>query len=729
MFLSCTREQVYRADGDTIDAYSLEDLRILGRHKSDSSISSLCCDSVALFGTQGGGLYLLVTPSEKPHLLKSFGSPVTALFLKDSVLGVGTDSGRVCVMLLKNRDLVAIDERKHSAPILGIATNGVDIYVSDMLNRICVFPEHKIYDNFHTHIYYCRYLFSSESTLLYCKTKDAFAVCLEHVSSEPISRFFFNHTGSVLFIKESSRVAVYDFNSRAVVNEVFFVGDCVYDDGRNRLIVYENGEFRVFDGVVSADLLQRSMDEVFFKQNKIEERIVWSEGEHSDEEVVRTRRRPEKRAPKYEFVTGDSQNTTKESAGGKSGKRSKASHVSTDTHAYKQWKSKESSLQELFEQGSEHNASDAENTEPCPVRTVQAANSEVPAAEDVHKIFMPSAIRSGEGHLMRYSNTGYLISTSGEFFNTVELIYHDKSMKSVRIKDTSFCSLGTFSGDSVLLGSATSLHFYSKLFEWCYKSAEDVSLVGASSMFLCVVYEKRTLRIYRHSGLEVFNSDFDQVQSIFCSEESVLVLCGAKTLWEIQLHNFGCRKFDTLGKVDWIFASGGEIYYRSCGRRVYQLRGQLSLQVVETDSPPLCVSGDHLVVLSSTMRLYPEPVIEYFKIKMECRSNGPNVLNFCVLKRDEEQLRRVEGELADAGKAQMARDIRLVVEDAGAPAEAPQMHTQDMGGTDSSEEQPHYRETENIHWDGSGTANSSSTAKDAGCSFQVKTKRYNPFKK
>lgn len=721
MLIACSQKHIHTAEGSVLKTYNADDLTQAHQVSLDSAILSLCCDAAVVIGTDSGSLYTIA--AERPRMLRQFKSPVSALFLKGTILGAGTECGTVCVALLRDAELVVLEEREHAAPVLGIATDGVTTYISDMQNRICTFPDRKTYDNFSTHICYCKYLFASESFFLYCKTKEAFAVCLEHTTGAEIKKFVFSRTGSVLLVVEESKVFVYDFNKRAVINEVEVGGDFVYDEDRNRLVFLRGRELATIENIADRDLLRQPMDDVFFRESKIEERIVWSEGECSDEAVQITRKKKTK-SVSYEFVAKDTNTPSSNApAAHRHGdKKDKNTHLSRVFQPEAQ-PARKTGLGVLFDDASSSEQQrHADSTQTTERDEHREGVCEAPSKREP---FMPSSVRCGGSILMCYSTLGYLISTKDEFFSLVELRYHDNSRSSMKIKDTNFCTMGVFADGAVLLATAASLHFYSESIEWTHKSAEEVALVGISEDILGVVYGQGVLRIYKHSGLELFNCEFEAVDSICCHKQAAVVLCG-NMLLRVDSATFTCERFNVIGGANWMHV-GDHIYYRVASR-VYVLRNGLSLRVAELENIPLCVSGGYLLALSGSARLHPEPAVEYLKMRLEHNSSCPNTLNFAVLERNDDQLAKIAEEAEEQGRHRIADDVRALM---GGGRRAEQREGTGPRTAHAEEDVPvHYREKENEKWEHLEVASGAMHAETKAASFgDIKTKRYSPFKK
>lgn len=726
MLIACSQTHIHTAESKVLNTYNAEDLTQTHQMLLDSAILSLCCDAALIAGAENGALYTIA--AEKPRILRQFKSPVSALFLKGTILGAGTECGTVCVALLRDTELVVLEEREHAAPVLGIVTDGVTTYITDMRNRICMFPDRKTYDNFNTYICYSKYLFASESFFLYCKTKEAFAVCLEHSTGAEIKKFMFSSTGSVLFVVEESKVFVYDFNKRVVINEVEMERDFIYDEDRNRLVFLKGGELVTVENIADRDLLRQPMDDVFFKESKIAEKVVWSESECSDETLQITRKKKKKNVS-YEFVakgpniTSSNAPAVLQHGNERKGRNSRLLQVLQEETQPVQ----KTGLSVLFEDAS----SNEQQRHTDEMHAMQTKNHfvglgdkcEVPRKREP---FMPSSVLCDRSSLMCYNTLGYLISTKDEFFSLVELRYHVKSRNSMKIRDTNFCTMGVFVEGSVLLATAESLHFYSKDIEWMHKSAEKVTLVGISEDILGVVYCQSVLRIYKHSGLEIFNCEFEAVDSICCYKKTAVVLCG-NLIHCVDSATFTCVKFDVICGANWMYVDD-HVYYR-VENRVYILRNGLSLRIAELDNIPLCISGKYLLALSKNFRLHPEPAVEYFKMRLEHNSSCPNTLNFVVLERDDDQLAKIAEEVEEQGKHRIADDVRALMAIRGQ-----KVRMEESAGpraTDAEEDMPaHYREKENETWMHFGGNDDIARAEKRSLSFgDVKTKRYSPFKK
>lgn len=725
MLIAHSQKHIYTAEGNVLKTYSAEDLTQIHLLSLDSVVLSLCCDEAVVIGTTNGSLYTVA--AGKPRILRQFKSPISALFLKGTILGAGTECGTVCVALLRDTELVVLEEREHAAPVLGIVTDGVTTYISDMRNRICTFPDRKTYDNFNTHICYSKYFFASESFFLYCKTKEAFAVCLEHSIGVEIEKFMFSSTGSVLFVVEKNKAFVYDFNKREVINEVEVEKDFVYDEDRNRIVFLKGRELATIENIADRDLLRQPMDDVFFKESKIEERIVWSDSECSDEALQITRKKKKKNVC-YEFVAED-QNTTSSNASAVSrrekDKKDKNSHLSRVFQAETQ-PVQRVGLGILFEDASSYEQKiHTDNIPP-----VQNKGHHVCLGDECESLrkrgpFMPSSVTCNGSSLMCYSTLGYLISMKDEFFSLVELRYHDNSRSSMKIKDTNFCTMGVFVEEVVLLATTKSLHFYSENIEWIHKSVEEVTLLGMSEDILGVVYALNILRIYKHSGLELFNCEFEAVDSICCHKQTAVVLCG-RLLYRVDSAAFTCEKFDVIGGANWMYVDD-YVYYR-VKNRVYVLRNGLSLRIAEIENIPLCVSGGYLLALSGSVRLHPEPVVEYFKMRLEHNSSCPNTLNFVVLERDDGQLAKIAKEAEVHGRHRIAEDVRTLIMDSCQIDPNESLSPKDAH---TEEDMPaHYREKENDRWvHVEGLGDTGHTEKKSTSFGDIKTKRYSPFRK
>lgn len=720
MLIAKTENLLWTAENAVLRAYALDTLSFLYQIEADSLISSLCCESMVLVGTQKGSLCTVNLEKKCTEVLKKMESSVTALFLRGSVLGVGTECGSVCILLVKGTDLEILEERCHTAPVLGIATDGVETCISDMRGRICTFPDQKVYDNFNAYICYTRYLFASESHFLYCKTKEAFAVYLEHTTGNPIQSFFFSRTGSVVFLKEKGKVFVYDFNKKSMINEICISGECVYDEDRNRIIFESRGSLKFVENAADRNLLKSSMNSVFFKELKIEERIVWSESECSDE-VVRIRRKKSKKPVSYEFV----QDPVEKKVSGEHGKEGREPNKEAPSPRRGRY-GKGGDLKDLFKEesvSSEHNST----FYPQDVPKGDTAPSETGNIRYGPQHFMPTLIEGHNGALMCYNTTGYLTSTKDEFFNVVELSYHNTLKKGMQIKDTNFSKFGVFSEEAVLLGTASSLHFYSGDVQWTHKSSEEVNLIGMSNQLIAVVYDHGVLRVYKHSGLEVFNCDLGMVNAVFCHGNLVFAL-KKESLYKIDAESFSFERFEVLSGVDWVFVDQ-YVYYRACGK-VYVLRKGLSLRVCEPEGHPLCVSDGYLVVLSKNKQFYPEPAVEYCKLKLSHNSSGPNILNCTVFGRDDAQLSRIIKDAESSGRNRLAEDLKMLVygEDKSlCPApdkKQPSGHLDIFDGDLPN----HYRERENEFWNNKDIAKEKFSGKKED-TMQIRTKKYSPFKK
>ncbi|KAG5859529.1 hypothetical protein KMI_06g10530 [Encephalitozoon hellem] len=555
-------------------------------HRRECGAGSVveCCNEY-VFVSDGCMVVALCLLSLKERVVCEMKTPVTAIFHLDGFVYCGSEEGTIHVYgiavtsdvgevkgvecslgsELSNEMFASEDTQcgfrfvksmKHPGPVTQICSDGTEVFVADIRNKITVYPSRRTYDIRSPKLRYKNYIFASERNMLYCRTRNAFATYM--TTEKPISDYAFSMKGGILFAQCRDGVHVIDFNSRKTIKKIDVPGRFVYDDDRNRVVWFDGKKFASIENILEG--LDGGMEDVVFrgdglveKKVRIEEEDEWPAERHRGDEE---RRRTPKR--KYFRVCGESGYESSE------------------------WRSNEERKKMV---DSDEYSEELEH-ESKAVASIPTQKAEM------------------EG-LLCYNSEGYMVCIRGESSDRVEVIYHDVSRRKIEVSGVCGYVLGSFCKDNIVVGNGKKIFFYTGKSPMWEKEVE-AKMVSISERI--VVIFSSVLQVFRHDGAEIFNCLIPDVHAMCCHLEVIAVFC--RELILIDLFK-STERFFLPSPVDFAcFDEIGRIFYRIDGR-IYQVYKGLPVRVCEVLTQPLAVVRGNVISLGSSRRLFPSPYVEY----------------------------------------------------------------------------------------------------------------------
>ncbi|AFN82553.1 hypothetical protein EROM_020780 [Encephalitozoon romaleae SJ-2008] len=543
-----------------------------------------CCSEYAFVGN-GCAVVALCLLDLKEKVVCEMKAPVTAIFHLDGFVYCGSEDGTIHVygMAEENdkREAKSVGESlwseisnemfpeedfqcrfgfiksmKHPGPVTQICSDGTEVFVADLRNKITVYPSKRTYDIRSPKLRYKNYIFASERNMLYCRTRNAFATYL--TVEKPINSYTFSMNGGILFAQCRNDVYVIEFNTRKIIKKIHVPGRFVYDDDRNRLVWFDGKKFSSIENVLENGY--GGMEDVVFREDELAEKKIRVE-EVVDEGFLERHKGDEerKRAQKRRYFKV------------------------SESYGPSEWSNNEERKRMIdSDEYSEEVGDKSKIKESSPMPKEEAEN------------------------LLYYNSEGYMICIRGESFDRVEVIYHDISRRKIEVPRICGCVLGSFCKDNVVVGDGKKIYYTGKFSRW--EKEIEAKMVSVSEKM--VVVFSGILQVFGLDGTEVFNCLVPDVHAMCCHLGIIAVFC--RELILIDLFKSTERLF-LPSPVDFAcFDETGRIFYR-VGGRMYQVYNGLPVRVCEVQTRPLAVVRGSVISLGASRKLFPSPHVEYTK--------------------------------------------------------------------------------------------------------------------
>ncbi|ADM11080.1 uncharacterized protein Eint_020810 [Encephalitozoon intestinalis ATCC 50506] len=567
-------------------------------HRRECGVNSpVACSNEYVFIGDGCGVMALGLLDLKEREVCRMKTPVTAIFHLDGFIYCGSEEGTIYVYgggrkedgdvgegkdsmdflgsELSN-EMFSMDDggfklvktMKHPGPVTQICSDGTEVFVADMRNKVTVYPSKKTYDIKNPKLAYKNYIFASERNMLYCKTRNAFATYL--TTEKPISGYTFSMNGGVLFAQCRDTVDVVDFNTKKVVKKVEVAGKFVYDDVRDRLVWFDGKRLVAVENVLEREY--KGMDGIMFREDGLVEKKIKID-EEMDENIVEKYREDGlwKKPPKRKYFRASSEGENGLGEGGEE----KKEVVDPD-----EW------VEEAKTKGKDSLGRSKLEAEP--------------------------------GSLLCYNTEGYMTCIGDEERGRIEINYHDVSRRRIEVDGIQGCTIGSFCQDNIIVGNGKKIFYIGPSSRW--EKEVEASIVSVSEKM--VVSFSGELRVFGLDGSEMLNCLIPDVSAICCRSDIIVVF--SREIIVIDLFK-STERFFLPSPVDFAcFDEGEKVFYRINGK-MYQLYKGLSVRVCEAPKQPLAVFKGNVISLGPSRRLFPSPHVEYtqFDVFDPCRSKEP----------------------------------------------------------------------------------------------------------
>jgi hypothetical protein len=581
--------------------------------------SSLTCDEDhAYIGFSDGVVLALNLHSLVEARITNLAAPVSALFCGDGLLYCGNEDGAIHIYSIREEEAAHIsstlmgsltesedDPRtgphavfrlvksmRHPAPITQICSDGAEMLVADMRNKVTVYPAGRTYDMKSPALRHKNYVFASEKNMLYCKTKEAFAVYLGLKST--ISNYVFSRNGGVLFVQCGAKVTVVNFNERTTIREMKIEGSFVFDDDRNRIVWMDGDVPQAAENVLDREY--EEMDRIRFREDKmVEKRVRGYEDKEADEQASclvndgGKKEVPKKRHIGSRHARGPDEekmgrlSINKHRGAGDRSPVSRPKKPSTSHHRSGEFSSSESSLNS--------------GTNP---RMVESSEEEGPL---LARAFVPSSVETPEANLLCYTADGFMLSV----MQRIEVNFHENTRPKIEISNVHGCRMGAFCGDKVVLCNDSRLFFHSPEAKW--EKEMRARTVAVTEKMVVVVDDE--LRVFEPGGTEIFNCLIPCIHTLCCHGTTIAVFCNELVLIDL-LHK--TERFMLPARVSFAcFDECGRLFYKIEGGLFHLYKG-LSVKLCAMSEHPLLVHRRNVVSLAESLRLLPSPHINYTRV-------------------------------------------------------------------------------------------------------------------
>lgn len=555
-------------------------------HRRECGIGSVieCCSEYAFVGNRCVVVALCLLDL-KERVVCEMKTPVTAIFHLDGFVYCGSEDGTIHVYgmtgesdgreaksaggslwseisneMFPDEDFQCrfrlVKSMKHSGPVTQICSDGTEVFVADIRNKITVYPSRRTYDIRSPKLRHKNYIFASERNMLYCRTRNAFATYL--TIEKAISSYTFSMNGGILFAQCRDDVYIIEFNTRKIIKKIDVPGRFLYDDDRNRLVWFDGKKFSSIENVLEKEY--GGMEDVMFRGDELAEKKIRVEEAVDEGSLERCKGEEERRRV-----------------------QKRRYFKASETYEASEWSSNEERKRMIDSD---------EYSEEVGEKSKTRDSGQMPKEE--------------ADNLLCYNSEGYMICIRGESSDRVEVIYHDISRRKIEVPGICGCVLGSFCKDNIVVGNGKKIYYTGEFSKW--EKEIEARMVSVSEKM--VVVFSGILQVFGLDGTEVFNCLVPDVHAMCSRLDTIAVFC--RELILIDLFKSTERLF-LPSPVDFAcFDEAGRIFYRVDGR-MYQVYKGLPVRVCEVQTRPLAVVRGSVISLGASQKLFPSPHVEYTK--------------------------------------------------------------------------------------------------------------------
>jgi len=398
-----------------------------------SSITSRCTDKDLEIGndlggnrTADGGLdhnHPAVSQITTVSLENTKKCRVTSIHCNGQLLYIGYDSGTIQTWVCNSKTRKLLKEQDHHAPVFGLISDGICLYVTDHRNKITEYPGGQAYDFHSPKIYYNRYLICVEDNKIFVKTRETPGLLYEH-DRKIIDLHFSEKGGYFYIVSEGSTICVDPLTGEKQdewdVENGVVAGDI--------LVVEEGNELLIFDLFI----VDKELESIDFRKIGISTKKL--EAEEFDKKYAFIDDGNKKRLPKMlENKKPGPLRTETIGMSDKSGMTGKSRREEPpDTSS--------------FTITEESDASAPKETSP-PVHKTSLSDNPYGLRKG------PIPVTVGSTTLLAFTPEGYMLQTKQPFCNQIQIKFHDNKIPPVEIRTEDEYTVGAFYKANCALGS------------------------------------------------------------------------------------------------------------------------------------------------------------------------------------------------------------------------------------------------------------------------------------
>lgn len=527
--------------------------------ESVSKIIELTDSTIFFTNEQGLFTYKIESQIEENIVKTTAGQKITAIFVKDSFLYLGYDNG-ILETYAFNEHLFRLQKTyKHTVPITGIKSDNLTIYVTDLRDRITIYPENSCFDFQQPKIFFNQYLYALSENKIYTNTKDAFGFLFD--LKEPADTLIFSPKGGVVFARGPKGVRCYGTFGDELGR--FFVDDftVISKDGMCFVIEELNGNLKLHETFIK-DI---DAPELHFTKVNIKEKIV----------------RAEEYDQKYGYVDIGSRK-----------------YIARSTKQQKPRNTKEDSeeLENVQNRKKRSQAIDSESTEEC------GHVNDILTTPVFRK--NPSSYENQEANLLFFSEQGYMLSIETALSAQVFINYHDQNIEPVEIKDALKSRLGSFYNGVYVLSDGKVINFNG---EWQKEHACELLGIDQNRIY---TFSDNLLSLIDFSGKVINRIYVQDAYSFSLGKNSFAVICKSNIMLVKEF-----AEYIPASNIDFACFDGDRLIVR-IGKQLFELQDRMLVKIFETEERPLTVFGGSLITLGEN-KLLPRPSLKFHTIRTE----------------------------------------------------------------------------------------------------------------
>lgn len=509
--------------------------------------------------------------------ISSSKTKITTLFSIDNLLHVGFETGLINVYVFNEHVCKFSRSFQHSGPIISMASDRVNTYVSDYRNKITMYPEVRSFDFTGPKLYFKKYIFCTSENSVYTRSNGTFGLLFS--VNETIEDLVFSEQGGLFFLKTERGIGCYDMIGNERTHSLSKDFTVINKNGKCFIAYEKNGKIELEDTYIN----DNAMEEIVFSKLNIAEIPV--EGKEFDE----------KHAGKSIFIDD----------GFKRQIRSKktARGVRKSISKYSESSEREESEDELFDSEVENNSEINKcNADEYSIKNypVKKYSSDLPSFNNNYK----TNPREDSTTLLFYSREGYMISLQSDLSCQVSIHYHDRMATTIQFKDKEKSRLGCFYNDKFLLSSGELLNFNDV---WQHKILSK--FIGLNNKHIFSM-DENILSIFDYSG-KLVKEMLVCCPSSLCVSDGQIAIFSESNLLLIEDHFLTNATYIPVKNVEFSCFDNKTLYIKS-NDSLFRLENGVFVRILKLKELPLTINGDELITLAEPIKLLPVPEINHF---------------------------------------------------------------------------------------------------------------------
>lgn len=579
-----------------IKIFSLPLLSPVKAPSARPSLLVLAANTIFYSTEKGVESYNIISGKSTIAVPASEKSEVTALTASAGVLHVGYVNGRIETYIFNEHMFKFSTKLKHPTGVDSLETNGMEIFVTDGINRITVYPGGSSYDFTTPKLFKGGIngrVYALSEGKLYLSTKEGFGFLFK--VGEETEEIVFSPLGGFIFGSNGRDVSVYNI----LGNEMgcFIAKDfTVINKGGRCFIIEDKGDGRFKK--INTELEDNETPELdlFKGTNIITKRVSGEEYDNKESDYVgRSTYLNKEDVMKYVKGSNGITDNNKENNITDNNKENNINNINNIN--------KENNINNVNKRH-RHMVVDPDNF------THETTKLDKTNLESIIQQIgrqNPSSHHNSDARLLFLSPQGFMISIETPLISKVYIQYHSTNMDRLDIKDNLRATLGSFHGSNFVLSDGKTVNF-----SGLWQRNMPCSLLGLDNNFI-YTFDDDLVRITDFNGNIIKTIYAPEAHSFCLGTGRLAVLC--KTC--IMIYQGTEAEYIPAFGVDFGCYEDENLYVR-IKNRVFEVKNKILEFLIECIEKPLTVSLGFLVTLTTDQDiLLPRPRVNYYKLKEE----------------------------------------------------------------------------------------------------------------